>query len=94
MSRHEVKRIYRRTESIYSSVEFIGGDNKNGSKWKMPIEYAINGMLTGKWEFYIVINNSELNLTVEKRQHTVLCIEFPKIGNIDVNNILINQYSE
>ena len=95
MSRNEVKRIYRRTESIYSGVEFIGGDNNNGSKWKIPLDRAIDGIQTNKWEFYIVINEHELSLTVQINEYgAILCIDFPEIGNININNIIINQYSE
>lgn len=93
MSRHEVKRIYRRTESIYSNVEFIGGDNKDGSKWKIPVERAIDGILTNKWEFFVVINDYELDLTVQINQDkTLLCLNFPEIGNINISNIIIHQY--
>lgn len=93
MSRHEVKRIYRRTESIYSNVEFIGGDNNNGSKWKIPVERAIDGILTNKWEFFVVINNYEIDLSVYKNQNeTFLCLKFPEIGNINISKIIINQY--
>ena len=95
MSRHEVKRVYRRTESIYSNVEFIGGDNKDGTKWKIPLERAIEGIKSNKWDFFIVINSHEVNFVVQNHNnHFLLCIDFPEIGSIDINYITINQYSE
>lgn len=85
MSRHEVKFIYRRTESIDSDVEYIGGYNSNGSLWKMTVERAIEGIENGKWEFFLVKNDTQLNI-VSKVVNEVkkLCIDISDFNYIEL----------
>lgn len=41
MSRHRIEHIYRRSELLSSGVEYIGGTNPDGRRWKISIDRAI-----------------------------------------------------
>jgi Protein of unknown function (DUF3892) len=34
-------------------IRSVGGENPDGSRWKLTEEQAILGMKQGKWEFYV-----------------------------------------
>jgi len=95
MSRFEIVFFYRRTESIYSKIEFLGGYNTDGSKWKMPIDVMVDAIKTNKYSFYILINLHELNVIPCKNDGSNgLCIDFPVVGLISINDVTIKNSSE
>ncbi|MPW11568.1 DUF3892 domain-containing protein [Paraburkholderia sp. CNPSo 3155] len=38
----------------HEAISHIGGKNADGSRWNMREKDAINGIETGKWNFYVV----------------------------------------
>ncbi len=62
MSRHEIKFVYRRTEQVDSELEYIGGYNSDGSKWKLSVEKAIEGIEGGKWAFFLTKSGVQLDI--------------------------------
>lgn len=65
MSRHEVKCINKsHKESSNGNIQSIGGLNSNGTRWRITQERAIEGIESGKWEFYVNNNGHEVNVIV------------------------------
>lgn len=86
MSRHKVSKIYRIGDQSNKPIEFLEGLNSDGTKWKMNINKAIQGMLDSKWEFFIVVDNMELNLFVINGEIkvTTLSIDFLDLKNFNI----------
>lgn len=42
--------------SAHERIKFIGGVH-NGKPWKLSLEDAIRGIESGKWRFYVSVNN-------------------------------------
>jgi hypothetical protein len=63
MDRHEIKCIQKSNlKDPHNIIEFIGGVNSNGTRWKIRVERAIEGIESGKWEFYV--NHQGLKIDV------------------------------
>lgn len=62
MARHRIEHIYRRSELLKSGVEYIGGTNTDGRRWKISIERAIAGINEGKWSFYIQQGSTQFDV--------------------------------
>lgn len=91
MSRHEVVFLYRRTESVNSPVEYIGGYNSDGTQWKVSLEKAIDGIERGKWGFYIKANDSYYNIIVISQEfEKKLCIDFSNLKYLKIDNFSLD----
>lgn len=65
MSRHRVLCIQKSNNSeIHNIIEFIGGLNSDGTRWKVSQSRAIDGIESGKWEFFVEFNNKVVNVIV------------------------------
>lgn len=62
MSRFRIEHIYRRSELLSSGVEYIGGTNPDGSRWKISVTRAIDGINQKKWSFYIQQGSIQLDV--------------------------------
>lgn len=57
MDRHEIKCINKSNQdNFYQGILSIGGLNSNGTRWRITIQRAIEGMESGKWSFYVNVN--------------------------------------
>lgn len=65
MSKHEVKCINKsHKESTFGNIQSIGGLNSNGTLWRITIERAIEGIESGKWQFYVNVRGRQVAVIV------------------------------
>jgi hypothetical protein len=66
MSRHEIKCINKsHKESTYGNIQSIGGLNSDGTRWRITQERAIDGIESGKWEFYVNSKGRKVDVVVK-----------------------------
>ena len=37
----------------YEAITHVGGPNGDGTRWKLTLDNAVEGALSGKWDFYV-----------------------------------------
>ncbi|UCS92250.1 hypothetical protein KZP23_16275 [Echinicola marina] len=57
---------------LKGSIEIIGGLNENGERWNITVEEAIKGIQSGLWEFYIIKEKLEENISFSSSEEPVL----------------------
>lgn len=63
-------------------ISHIGGQRADGGIWKLSVGIAIEGLETGNWEFYVVVDGREIDVTVgvTERGKKYLCTEVDPEG--------------
>lgn len=87
MDRHQILCIQKSfRNSPHERIEFIGGLNSNGTRWKITQARAIQGIEEGKWQFYVNQNGYIVNVIIG----THLGNKYLKTQNdgLGVNNLL------
>lgn len=67
---------------LYEIIMSIGGINSNGTFWKISQSTAVDGILNGKWKFFIINDGVEIEVIVGNSNNryylkTVLDYEIP-----------------
>ncbi len=47
-----------------TALQFVGGRNDNGSRCRLSQKDAIDGVESGKWQFYVSVGGSRVNVIV------------------------------
>lgn len=87
MSRHKVLCVQRSNRSNPDEkIEFIGGLNANGTRWKVSQSRAIEAIESGKWEFYVQVNGNVADVIIATNNGNKYIKT--KIDDLETNNLL------
>lgn len=87
MERHEVKCINKSNRlSPHERIENIGGLNPNGTRWRIPQSRAIQGIESGKWNFYVIRGGIPVDVIIAL--HNGIKYLKTRNDNIEPNNLL------
>lgn len=50
----------------HHAIQFVGGPNPGGKRWRLTIDEAVQGALAGKWQFYTSVNGREADVFVRR----------------------------
>jgi len=64
-SRHRISCINKSDRfNPHERITDIGGINSDNTRWKLTQQEAIQGIESGKWQFYVTVNYSEVDVII------------------------------
>jgi hypothetical protein len=50
--------------SPHERIQNVGGPNSDGTRWKVTLDEAIQGVETGRWSFYVSAGGHSVNVVI------------------------------
>ena len=73
--------------NAFERIQFIGGVNPDGGRWKLSQQQAIKDIEAGKYAFYVSVNGSKVKVIVSISPHGNKYLKTEADGN-EPNNLL------
>lgn len=53
--------------SPHERIQYIGGANSDGTRWRLSLDEAIQGIEGGRWSFYVQVGGHTVTVLVAER---------------------------
>ncbi len=54
--------------SPHERIQNVGGPNDDGTRWGLTLDEAINGILEGRWAFYVHAGGRAVNVIIAEHE--------------------------